>query len=545
MIGPDPELAARAAALRSTSMPTEPLAEPIAPTGGSLDEQLLELFFDRVPMGVAVFGTDMRLQRCNKTWVAFYEHYLGVPPEYTTPGKHINELIPGNEEQVQRLFDHAFAGEMVRQAAHRIAVPGTETYWDVVFAPLFEDGRVVGVVDIVTDATDRVLSFQRLEARIAMFSQVATGMSVDQPLPATLSQVVNAVRQTTSALACSIVCWDEDVSKPATAYADEVLGDGFAAGLEEVWRLRGMRRVDVSEYDVVVRRNFREQALAAPDLAPVHPFLREDLPWQDVALVPLVMSGAAVGEMAVYLAPGQELAEDDRGYLSALADQAAVAVRNSRLFRAAEQNASLMERQRLARDLHDSVSQALFSMTLHARTAQRHLTKAGLPADHPVAVEVEQLHGLTQAALAEMRALIFELRPGALEAEGLAQALTKQAAALAARELVPIEVHAPPERVRLEPLAEEHLYRLVLEALHNAIKHAEASRVDVRLSTEAGNLDITVVDDGRGFDPAVLRPGHLGMETMRDRAAAAGATLTVASEPGHGTRVHVTLRLGG
>ncbi len=218
--------------LRSTSMPTQPLIDDVAPSSSPLDTQLLELFFDRVPMGVAVFDTDMRLQRCNKTWTAFYEHYLGVPAEYTAPGRHLNDLIPGNEEAVQLLVDTALSGRVIRQAAHRIAIPGTETYWDVVFAPLFGDGRVIGVVDIVTDATDRVLSFQRLEARIAMFSQVAAGMSVDQPLSTTLSQVVDAVRSTSDAVACSIVCWEEDWSRPATAYADDVLGDGFAEALE-------------------------------------------------------------------------------------------------------------------------------------------------------------------------------------------------------------------------------------------------------------------------------------------------------------------------
>ena len=535
---------AGSAALRSTSMPTDPLTEVVAPTTDPLDTQLLDLFFDRVPMGVAVFGPDMRLQRCNKTWTAFYEHYLGVGADYTRPGRHLNELIPGTQETVQELVDHALAGRMVRQAAHRVAIPGTETYWDVVFAPLFSDGRVAGVVDIVTDATDRVLSFQRLEARIAMFSKVAAGMSVDQPLPTTLSQVVHAVRQTTAALACSIVCWEEDYSRPATAYADEVLGDGFAAALEELWRVRGMRPVAASDYDLVVHRGFRDEALAEPALAPIHGFLRTDVPWQDMALIPLVASGAVLGEVGIYLAAGQELTDDDIGYLNALADQAAVAVRNSTLFHAAEQNATLVERHRLARDLHDSVSQALFSMTLHARTAQRHLAAAGLPAEHPVSVEVDQLHALTQAALAEMRALIFELRPGALEAEGLASALGKQAAALAAREQLPVEVHAPAERLSIPPKVEEHVYRLVLEALHNAVRHAEAHRLDVWLATlPDGGLEVRVVDDGVGFDPAVPHPGHLGLHTMRDRAEAVRGVLDVVSRPGHGTEVRLTVPL--
>lgn len=529
--------------LRSTSMPTQPVVDDVAPSSSPLDSQLLELFFDRVPMGVAVFDTDMRLQRCNKTWTAFYEHYLGVPADYTAPGRHLNDLIPGNEEAVQLLVDTALAGRVIRQAAHRITIPGTETYWDVVFAPLFGDGRVVGVVDIVTDATDRVLSFQRLEARIATFSRVAAGMSVDQPLSTTLSQVVDAVHSTSEAVACSIVCWEEDWSRPATAYADDVLGAGFAEAIEEVWRIRGMRRVDPAEYDGAIRRAFRTEALGDPSLAPVHRLLVEDAPWEDMVLIPLVASGVVVGEIAVYLAAGQELDDDDRGYLAALADQAAVAVRNSTLYRAAEQTAALEERHRLARELHDSVSQALFSMTLHARTAQRHLATSGLAADHPVAVEIEQLHGLTQTALAEMRALIFELRPGALEAEGVVAALTKQAAAVAAREGLVVEVNGPDGSSRLDPTVEEHLYRIALEALHNTVKHAGAERVEVHLAPRDTSLELRVSDDGAGFDPQLDRPGHLGLRTMRERADAIGASFSVDSVPGRGSTVTVIVPL--
>ncbi|MDN5765932.1 MAG: histidine kinase [Humibacillus sp.] len=529
--------------LRSTSMPTEPLVDDLAPSDSPLDTQLLDIFFDRTPMGIAVFDTDLRLRRCNKTWAAFFEHYLGVPADYAVPGRHLKELIPGNADAVRHMVEIARGGQVIRQAAQRITIPGSDTYWDVVFAPLFGDGRVVGMVDIVTDATDRVRSFQRLEARIAMFSRVAAGMSVDQPLSATLSQVVNAVHQTTAALACSIVCWDEDGREPATAWADTVLGDGFAAAIEEVWKIRGMRPVRVEEYDGAVRRGFREAALADPSLAPVHPYLTEARPWQDVALLPLVVSGVVVGEVAVYLAPGQHLDDDDRGYLVALADQAAVAVRNSTLFRAAERNAALEERHRLSRELHDSVSQALFSMTLHARTAQRHLKSEGLPDDHPVAIEVEQLHGLTQAALAEMRALVFELRPGALEAEGLAAALTKQAAAITAREGLLIDVHAPDSRLGLDPAVEEHLYRIALEALHNIVKHAGATPVHVDLEYTDARLVLRVRDDGAGFNPTLDRPGHLGLTTMRERADAIGATFDLTSAPGRGCEITVAVPL--
>lgn len=526
-------------------MPTEPVAETLPVTDDPLDVQLLNLFFDRVPMGVAVFGTDKRLQRCNKTWTAFYEHYLGVPSQYTSPGAHMYDLIPGNEAEVDALFDYAFSGQMVRQAAHRIAIPGLETFWDVVFAPLYDDGRVVGVVDIVTDATDRVHSLQRLQARIESFSRIAAGMSLDQPLATTLAEVVTVVRQATTAYACSLICWEDDPDQPPTAYADPVLGDGYAAALDEVWYRRRGRPTPPEEYGLVVRRGFRTAALENSEYEAVHPFFnRMEGEWDDVALISLVASGEELGQMAVYVRAGQDLDEEDRGYLTALADQAAVAVRNASLFRAAEQNAVLVERHRLSRELHDSVSQALFAMTLHARTAQRQLAAAGLAEDHPAATQVAQLHSLTQAALAEMRALIFEVRPGALAEEGLAQALTRQAAAISAREQLPITVDAPTDRVPLTAAVEEHLYRLALEAIANAVKHANPESIKVHLTpTPAGELDISVCDDGSGFDPDASHPGHLGLSTMRDRAAAAGARLEITSAPGAGTTVRAQLAI--
>jgi signal transduction histidine kinase len=151
-----------------------------------------------------------------------------------------------------------------------------------------------------------------------------------------------------------------------------------------------------------------------------------------------------------------------------------------------------------------------------------------------------------------MRALIFELRPGALAEEGLVSALTRQAAALSAREQIPITVTAATAPTGLDPDVEEHLYRATLEALNNAVKHAGASRLDVEVQVVRAAPDkpdkpdrhdivcITVVDDGRGFDARASWPGHLGLRTMAERAEAVGAHLEIASEPGAGTTVTLT-----
>jgi signal transduction histidine kinase len=198
-----------------------------------------------------------------------------------------------------------------------------------------------------------------------------------------------------------------------------------------------------------------------------------------------------------------------------------------------------LERQRIARDLHDSVSQSLFSTTLHVRTAQHALAREGLDSTGSVGEELSEIGQLTRGALAEMRALILELRPGALSEEGLVAALTKQAAALSAREGVVFEVDGPGERLLLEPEVEEQLYRVGQEALANVVKHARASSATVCIAAEDDTVSIEVSDDGRGFDPAVVGPEHFGLRSMRGRVADLGGRLEVRSTPGRGTVLRV------
>jgi signal transduction histidine kinase len=198
-----------------------------------------------------------------------------------------------------------------------------------------------------------------------------------------------------------------------------------------------------------------------------------------------------------------------------------------------------LERQRIARDLHDSVSQSLFSTTLHVRTAQRALSREGLDAAGPVGEELREIGQLTRGALAEMRALIFELRPGALAEEGLVAALTKQASALGAREGLVIQVDGPGARLPLELGVEEQLYRLGQEALANVVKHARASNATVRIAVTADTVLVEVADDGGGFDPAAVGREHFGLRSMRGRVADLGGRLEVTSAPGRGTVLRV------
>jgi PAS domain S-box-containing protein len=194
------------------------------------------------------------------------------------------------------------------------------------------------------------------------------------------------------------------------------------------------------------------------------------------------------------------------------------------------------ERAHLARELHDSVTQALFSMTLVSRSVEMLLERDVTAAQ----THLGQLRELQREALAEMRALIFELRPGNLEQDGLTRALRTHTAALQGRIGLPVVVESSlTERL---PLAiEEALYRIAQEALHNVVKHAGARQVRVDLGRSGSGVRLRVEDDGKGFDPGQVPNGHLGLTGMRARADRIGAQFSCRSVPGDGTTIEVVV----
>jgi PAS domain S-box-containing protein len=283
-----------------------------------------------------------------------------------------------------------------------------------------------------------------------------------------------------------------------------------------------------------------------PRFAPLCDCL-DQIDWQTAVYIAIAHRGEVLGGLAAYYPSGIPApTEDELGYLTALADHAAIAVANARLVDANRSMAALEQRATLARELHDSVSQALFSMTMHVRAAQKALERATRGPDVERAVgkaadDLAALSELTTTALAEMRALIFELRPDALERQGLHAALERQGAAISARTDVRVEVSGPGTRLPLTLDAEEHTYRTVLEAVNNAVKHARASAVTVAVADLGDAIEVTVTDDGIGFDPSLTEAGHLGLTAMRERAAAMNATYELSSCPGEGTRVRLTI----
>ena len=227
----------------------------------------------------------------------------------------------------------------------------------------------------------------------------------------------------------------------------------------------------------------------------------------------------------------------DQEILALFAAHAAIALTNARLYERSQELSVLQERSRLARELHDAVTQKLFSIRAHARAAA--VLAARDPADlSRVRSEIDVIGTLGAEAHAELRAVIDGLAPPDLEAAGLAGSMRSYVVLAGRAYGIPVTFTAA-ELPALGTPVEAALYRVGQEALHNALRHAAAGRIRVALSRTARRVVLEVADDGRGFAPE-MPSGGLGLASMRERASGAGGVLTVRSGPG-GTRVRMTV----
>jgi signal transduction histidine kinase len=199
---------------------------------------------------------------------------------------------------------------------------------------------------------------------------------------------------------------------------------------------------------------------------------------------------------------------------------------------------AMEERRRIARDLHDSVSQTLFSAVLHTRTAQKALEQEGGSPSGRIGRSLAAIADLTRSVQSEMRSLISELHRDPVH-DGLVATLSRHASGLHTSDGLTVAVQVPGRRLVLSELVETQLFAIAREALANVEKHAEASGAHVRLDAQGGQVLLEVRDNGRGFNPAEGHPGHFGLESMRSRAAEIGGVLTITSGPDSGTLVRV------
>lgn len=255
--------------------------------------------------------------------------------------------------------------------------------------------------------------------------------------------------------------------------------------------------------------------------------------------VPLISGQQPLGVLEVADKP-EPFGSDDTQILAMLTPGAVIALENARLYAQAQRVAALEERQRLARELHDAVTQTLFSASLIAEVLPEMWERDPARSRRLL----QDLQQLSRGALAEMRTLLLELRPAALREAKLGDLIHQLAEAFTGREGVPVTVELERQST-LPGDMQVSLYRITQEALNNIAKHAGASQVTIQLQrTPAGSgplkrVELRISDDGCGFDPAAVPLDHLGLGIMRERAEAIGAKLEIISRPDQGTQIRV------
>jgi PAS domain S-box-containing protein len=256
-------------------------------------------------------------------------------------------------------------------------------------------------------------------------------------------------------------------------------------------------------------------------------------------ILPLVAKGDLIGCLVLTHSEPDYYSPESRSVSQAYANQVAIAIHNAQLYKQAGDNATMEERNRLARDLHDSVAQALYSISLFVDA-----TRMALKTNRPQVVEnhLAELTLLAREAMSDMRLMIFELRPPILEKVGLVAALQSRLDAVESRAGFQASFRSE-GNVRLSIDQQEELYRIAQEALNNVLKHAQANNVKLLLTEEAGCLRLVIEDDGIGFDPSIAEHGGgQGFRNMQERAAHLGAHCRFESVPGRGTKIIVELR---
>lgn len=250
--------------------------------------------------------------------------------------------------------------------------------------------------------------------------------------------------------------------------------------------------------------------------------------------VPLAVRGRVIGGVGVAHKKQDHFTPHHANLALSVADQAAITMINAELYGHAQELAVLEERQRLARNLHDAVNQSLFSAGLIAEVLPRLWDRDQAEARR----SLDDLRKLTRGAMAEMRALLAELRPSTLTDAELGELLRLLGDAFSGRTNIPATLTLKGQGV-LPAEVQVAIYRLCQEALNNVMKHAEASSVEIDLNQDESSIELNIRDNGKGFDPEQIASGHYGLSMMYEHAEAAGVQLSIKSQPGKGTELNI------
>jgi PAS domain S-box-containing protein len=502
----------------------------------SESEEQQRNIFDATVDGLIISDLDGRIVKANPAACAM----VGQNPEGTAGLLLASFIHPAYHARFEMLLESVEAGEPLVMQAEALRQDGTSFHVEIQGSSFSYDGQP-HLLAVVRDVTEHVRAQHLLEQRVEKRTEeLTTLLRVSQQMTSTLDfeelleRVLAEMEKIMEYAAASIlvledgqlrtVCHNGPASQETTAQTRLSVGQ---------W---GQLWATMARGETLIIGDVQSDTPLAQTYQQVTRYLGGDFStirtWMGI---PLIVGGHTIGALSIEHDQPRAYTSSQAAMALAIANQAAIAIENARLYRQARRLAVMEERQRLARELHDSVSQALYSIALGTHTAL-----ALLERENPVraAKPLEYVLSLADAALAEMRALIFELRPDALEQEGLVVALSRHAEALLARYHLAVEtVFCEEPSIPLD--VKEALYRIAVESMNNAVKHAQATRISLRLRTQDGIITLEVHDDGVGFDPQGEYPGHLGLRSMQERAAQIGAALEIESAAGRGAQVKV------
>lgn len=401
----------------------------------------------------------------------------------------------------------------------------------------FEEHRwqVVVLLDITQE--------RLLLAKLSGLSQFVASLTYAGSLNATLNRLCQRTVENSRAVASAIILEEHQKFRIQGLFGlDSAHLPVVEAALNSGVELPPHRALARGEF--IVEPNLKHSIdglrdLANPEVMALIEVVRQQS-WNTVICLPIHSNGVVVAVLNCYYTDEAQLDQAEKLYLQTLADLAAVAIENARLLDQAQEKAALEERQRLARELHDSVAQAIYGASLGLKTAQVQLERDPALAKDPVNYSLD----LVEAATKEMRALIFSLRPESLEQEGLIRALLRHIEVMKVRYRIEVRAQLPAE----PPLDSDQryaLFRVATEALHNIVKHAQVSQspapVSLTLTVDTSSVQLRIQDYGVGFDPSKPLIGHFGLKSMRERIENLGGHFQVESQPGQGCSLLASL----
>jgi PAS domain S-box-containing protein len=485
-------------------------------------DQLAESLIESINVWVNVCDSQLNILVMNPT----AERICGYSTSEVVGHARIWEWLYPDVERRQEVY--ALTAHVLREDGH---LRGVET--DIVCKngdiktiawysrPLVKAHTVLGFVTFGYDATDKKLAeraLQKAHNELHVLYEIASITNEVSNLNLILERSLERILSVMKSSGGTMHLWDNELGK---------LNPVVASGIEpECYP-------DIEFVSDIYRR--AQNPLAAKYLSQSGDSMGKSRTFLGVAMR---AKGQIYGVISILVDAGVQISQDDLALLNSIADQIGIAVENARLYRQSQHLAVAEERRRLARDLHDSVTQSLYSLTLFAEAGHRLLHSGEI---ERVEKYLERLNQTAQDALKEMRLLLYELRPWALESGKLVETIQHRLDAVERRSGLTahlITTQLPP----LPPRFEDNLYHIMLESLNNSLKHAFASAVTIQLCADEHSIRLDIIDNGTGFDhAAALQTGGMGLTNMRERAEELGGTFTIDSSKSAGTTVRACI----